>query len=46
MSIHPAVKSVRRLVQSEGIVSLAMPCFFVLFKLNAEMFYKTFQHLV
>ena len=27
MSIHPAMRPVRRLVQCEGIVSLEMPCF-------------------
>ena len=27
MSIHPAIRPVRRMVQCEGIVSLAMPCF-------------------
>ena len=27
MSIHPAMRPVRRMVQCEGIVSLAMPCF-------------------
>ena len=26
MSIHPAMRPVRRMVQCEGIVSLAMPC--------------------
>ena len=26
MSIHPAVRPVRRMVQCEGIVSLVMPC--------------------
>ena len=26
MSIHPAMKPVRKMVQCEGIVSLAMPC--------------------
>ena len=26
MSIHPVMRSVRRIVQCEGIVSLAMPC--------------------
>ena len=28
MSIHPAMRPVRRMVQCEGIVSLAMPCYF------------------
>ena len=27
MSIHPAMRPVRRMVQCEGIVSLAMPCY-------------------
>ena len=28
MSIHPAMRPVRRMVQCEGIVSLAMPCLY------------------
>ena len=27
MSIHPAMRPVRRIVQCEGIVSVAMPCY-------------------
>ena len=30
MSIHPAMRPVRRMVQCEGIVSLAMPCFAII----------------
>ena len=41
MSIHPAMRPVRRMVQCEGIVSLAMPCFlfFSFLAQNAPIFH-------
>ena len=37
MSIHPAMRPVRRMVQCEGIVSLAMPCSFSICEMHQDI---------